>query len=254
MKLLNAILDALSGGLKTARLAAWLGVPEEELREWREGPPQGPRALQYSYTRFTIPKRRGGERTIEAPSDALKALQRTILHKLLNPLPAHPAATGFVPGRSIVDNARPHAAQGVVINLDLADFFPSITVKRVRGVFRRRGWSRGPAAILANICTHEGRLPQGAPTSPALSNLVCWLMDARLAGLANAFGGHYTRCADDITISIPALGRNKPRRPKPPGAHPVRRPRQPSRGLLRTIREILEKEGFGIQMKKKVRV
>jgi len=102
-------------------LAKWLDLPEAELREWLGAAPMWSRG--YDYARFTLPKRRGGTRAIEAPNDKLKALQRRILQRLLNPLPMHPAATGFVRGRSIVDNARPHIGRGVVINLDLADFF-----------------------------------------------------------------------------------------------------------------------------------
>jgi retron-type reverse transcriptase len=169
----------------------------------------------------------------------------------------HPAATGFVRGRSIADNARPHVRQGVVINLDLADFFPTITAERVAAMFRGLGWDADAATILSRICTDEGRLPQGAPTSPAISNLVCRKLDTRLAELAKRNGGQYTRCADDITFSLPGLGRNKRLRPHKGKTRPSRsiRPRRsPSRGLLTTIRQIIEEEGFAIQMRKKVRV
>lgn len=118
-------------------LAKWLDLPEAELREWLGAAPMWSRG--YDYARFTLPKRRGGTRAIEAPNDKLKALQRRILQRLLNPLPMHPAATGFVRGRSIVDNARPHVGRGVVINLDLADFFSSITAERVTTAFRGLG-------------------------------------------------------------------------------------------------------------------
>jgi hypothetical protein len=141
-----------------ADLAKWLDVPESQLREWLGSRPMW--ASGYEYTRFTIPKRRGGERTIEAPSDKLKALQRRVLHRLLNPLPMHESATGFVQGRSIVDNARPHVESGVVINLDLADFFPSITIERVAALFRALGWDADSATILSRICTNDGHLPQ----------------------------------------------------------------------------------------------
>lgn len=269
LKLLEKIADFFRGGRNPAHLAVWMALPEADLREWIPGRPPEPRGRQYSYARFTIPKRRGGEREIHAPSDALKDLQRRILQRLLNPLPAHSAASGFVLRRSIVDNARPHAGQGVVINIDLADFFPSIPAERVYEAFRALGWGRETARILTNICTHEGRLPQGAPTSPALSNLVCRRLDARLAALAKSSGGHYTRYADDLTLSFPWFGSNRPRRPRRKknslvpsqlissgaGAVPApRRQRSASRGLLTTIRKILEEEGFRIQMKKKVRV
>ncbi len=244
-----------------AHLAKWLDVPEAELREWLGRVPMWARG--YEYARFTIPKRRGGTRTISAPNEKLKALQRRILYRLLNPLPMHPSVTGFVRGRSIVDNARPHVGSGVVINLDLADFFPTITTERVAAMFRGLGWDADSAAILSRICTDEGRLPQGAPTSPAISNLVCRRLDERLSGLVKLFKGHYTRYADDITISLPGLGHNKRLRRHKGKSRPdkskanrrLARPvRSPSRSLLTTIRQIIEEEGFQIQMKKKVRV
>jgi len=233
-------------------LAKWLDLPEAELREWLGSAPMWSRG--YDYARFTLPKRRGGTRAIEAPNDKLKALQRRILQRLLNPLPMHPAATGFVRGRSIVDNARPHIGRGVVINLDLADFFSSITAERVTTAFRGLGWSAEAATILSRICTHEGRLPQGAPTSPAISNLVCRRLDERLTKLVKRFDGRYTRYADDMTISLPGLGRNKRLRRKPKNKPPLKRPRFPSRSLITTLRRIIEEEGFVIQMKKKLRV
>jgi hypothetical protein len=233
-------------------LAKWLDLPEAELREWLGSAPMWSRG--YDYARFTLPKRRGGARAIEAPNDKLKALQRRILQRLLNPLPMHPAATGFVRGRSIVDNARPHVGRGVVINLDLADFFPSITAERVTTAFRGLGWSAEAATILSRICTHEGRLPQGAPTSPAISNLVCRRLDERLTKLVERFDGRYTRYADDMTISLPGLGRNKRLRRKPKNKPPLKRPRFPSRSLITTLRRIIEEEGLAIQMKKKLRV
>ncbi|MCI0402506.1 MAG: reverse transcriptase family protein [Acidobacteria bacterium] len=143
----------------------------------------------------------------------------------------------------------------MVINLDLENFFPSITVQRVRKAFRSLGWGRSAATILTNICTHERRLPQGAPTSPALCNLACRRLDERLAALARTAGGSYTRYADDITVSFPHFGRNKALRPKPKDAERLPRPARPtSRALLTVIRGIIEEEGFRIQMKKKVRV
>ena len=234
-----------------ADLAKWLDVPEAELREWLGSRPMW--TLGYEYSRFTLPKRRGGERTIEAPSVKLKDLQRRVLHRLLNPLLAHPAATGFVRGRSIVDNARPHVGRGVVINLDLADFFPTITAERVVALFRARGWDVDSAAILGRICTNEGHLPQGAPTSPAISNLVCRKLDERLDRLIQRLKGNYTRYADDMTISLPGLGRNKRLR-RHKGPKTLSRPQFVSRNLLTLIRQIIEQEGFRIQMKKKVRV
>jgi len=90
----------------------------------------------------------------------------------------------------------------VVVRFDLVDFFPSTRAARVRRYFRRIGWNRRATGVLVRLCTHEGGLPQGAPTSPRLSNLVNYRIDARLSGMAAALGGVYTRYADDITISL----------------------------------------------------
>jgi len=255
MGLFKSLFNLFKREHTVADLAKWLDVPESQLREWLGSRPMW--ASGYEYARFTVPKRRGGERTIEAPNDKLKALQRRILHRLLNPLPMHESVTGFVKGRSIVDNARPHVESGVVINLDLADFFPTITIERVAALFRALGWDADSATILSRICTSEGHLPQGAPTSPALSNLVCRKLDERLSGLVEKFNGQYTRYADDMTISLPGLGHNRRLRPhkktdKP--SRPLRSRRSPTRSLLTWIRRIIEEEGFRIQMKKKVRV
>ncbi len=254
MPLFQSLTRLLRRERTLADLAKWLALPESDLRFWLGSAP--PWSRGYDYRRFTIPKRRGGTRTIDAPSDELKALQRRILRRVLNPLPVHPAATGFVRGRSIVENARPHVAHAVVVNIDLADFFPSISRQRVFEMFRARGWSEEAATVLSRICTLEDKLPQGAPTSPVLSNLVCFKLDARLAALAKANGGHYTRYADDMTFSFDGLGKNKRLRPKPNGKPPLPKPAAPvpSRKILATIRLIIEQEGFHIQMKKRVRV
>lgn len=252
MSLFKSIIGKLRRERSVADLAHWLDLPDKDLREWLTTSPAWARG--YDHTRFTIPKRRGGVRTIDAPNDKLKTLQRRVQRRLLDSLPIHPAATGFVQGRSIVDNARPHVGRSVVINLDLADFFPTITVERVATAFRGLGWDAESAAILSRICTYEGRLPQGAPTSPAISNLVCRKLDERLAGLVKRCGGQYTRYADDITISLPGLGRNKRLRPRPKTKPRIEAPHYPSRSLLTTIRNIVEQEGWKIQMKKKVRI
>ena len=177
-------------------------------------------AVRPAYREFTIPKRSGGARRILAPADDLKVLQRRILRRLLARLRAHPAATGFERGRSIVTNARAHVGQAVVVRLDLKDFFPATKAERVRRYFRKVGWNRPAARLLTRVCTFDGGLPQGAPTSPRLSNLVNYRLDARLAGLAvsqqlrnprtneplddRPIGATYTRYADDLTFSFPS--------------------------------------------------
>jgi retron-type reverse transcriptase len=176
-------------------------------------------ATRVHYVYFTIPKKSGGTRTLSAPHRSLAAAQEWICTHILNRLPVEPAAQGFVPGRSIVTNATPHVGQAVVINLDLASFFPGIHWPRVYATFRRLGYSGQVASLLALLCTECPRtaveyagvkyfvatgprgLPQGACTSPALSNQVARRLDQRLQGLANKFHLAYTRYADDLTFS-----------------------------------------------------
>lgn len=159
-------------------------------------------AVPVHYDRFTIPKRTSGTRTILAPAPPLKQLQRRLLRRLLGRLRAHPAAMGFERGRSIVTNALPHVGAAVVLRMDVQDFFPSTAEHRVRQYFTGIGWDDEAAALLLRWTTCDGGLPQGAPTSPRLSNLVNYRMDARLAGLAGRYGGVYTRYADDLTFSF----------------------------------------------------
>lgn len=117
-------------------------------------------------------------------------------------LRVHSAATGFQRGKSFVTNARQHQTRAVVITLDIKDFFPSISERRIQRYFRAIGWNRKAAGILTKIVTWQGRLPQGAPTSPRLSNLVNYQMDTRLAEWARIRDFTYSRYADDITMSL----------------------------------------------------
>lgn len=158
-------------------------------------------AVRPRYHEFKIPKRSGGRRTIMAPEPELKALQRRIYRRLLARLPVHLAATGFRRGESIVTHARRHQGQAVVMHLDLVDFFPSTSAKRIEKYFLAIGWNREAAKRLTNLCTADGGLPQGAPTSPILSNLVNYRLDARIAGYAKRLNIVYSRYADDITFS-----------------------------------------------------
>jgi retron-type reverse transcriptase len=173
----------------------------------------------WHYVRYTIPKRSGGERVILAPKRDLKALQRKALTEIIGKAPVARAAHGFVPGKSIVTNARAHVGKKVILKLDLKDFFPSVTFARVRGMLIALGYPFAVAATLALLCTEYEREPftrddkqyfisvgprylvQGAPTSPALANLVAWQLDRRLTGLAAKRGFTYTRYADDLVFS-----------------------------------------------------
>jgi RNA-directed DNA polymerase len=176
------------------------------------------------YVRFKIPKKTGGHRLISAPMPRLKQAQHWILDHILDQLELHPAAHGFRRGRSIVSNAQPHVGSEVVINLDLQNFFPSISYPRVKGLFRSLGYSEATATILGLICTEpdveaveldgktyfialsDRHLPQGAPTSPAITNLLCRRLDRRLTDMASDLGFIYTRYADDLTFSTSGNG------------------------------------------------
>lgn len=171
------------------------------------------------YQRFTIPKKSGGERLISAPMPRLKRAQYWVLDNILARAPLHDAAHGFAPERSILTNARNHVGRDVVINLDLKDFFPTLTYARVKGLFEALGYAEAVAIPLALLCTEpvvdevtvDGErhfiadgprlLPQGAPTSPAITNLICRKLDRRLMGLSRTLGFVYSRYADDLTFS-----------------------------------------------------
>jgi RNA-directed DNA polymerase len=199
-----------------AELAAALQITVRQLR-WLAF--HNEVASRTHYVHFTVPKRSGGVRVLSAPHKKLKAAQQWILRTILDKLPVEPAAQGFVANRSTLSNAREHVGKQVLINMDLEAFFPSITFPRVRSVFHRAGYSPAIATILALLCTEAPRkqvqyagqtyyvatgpraLPQGACTSPALSNQVASRLDKRLQGIAQKLNASYTRYADDITFS-----------------------------------------------------
>ncbi|AYO80234.1 reverse transcriptase domain-containing protein [Sphingobium yanoikuyae] len=177
-----------------ASFLAYLGVSPAELSviRWYAG---------RMYHNFDIKKRSGKSRVINAPDYRLKMLQRKIAD-LLTPLyrrrnPVH----GFVIGRSVKTNAQSHLGSKFIVNLDLKDFFPSISYGRVTGVLRSLGMKREIAEAIATICCLNGTLPQGAPSSPILSNMVCFRMDRRLREFAKDARCIYTRYADDLSFS-----------------------------------------------------
>jgi hypothetical protein len=206
-------------------LARRLGMSAADLRTARAG-----------YRRFSIPKRGGGQREILAPDAQTRALQRRILRRLLARIPIHGACHGFERGRSIVSNAAPHAARAVVLRLDIRDFFASTSTRRVRRLYRVLGWDREAAAILTRLTTFSGGLPQGAPTSPRLANLVNVRLDARFAGLATARSATYTRYADDLTFSF--------ERDDPAAVHDV----------IRAAKRFLRQEGYALHEGRKLRI
>lgn len=159
------------------------------------------RGMDNLYKVSQIPKRSGGMRQIEAPRVSLKMVQRAVLEHVFGNVNHHEACHGFRTGRSIATNASSHVGKDVVLNLDLQDFFPSVTAQRVYGVYRSFVGEGVYTRFLTDISVFKGRLPQGAPTSPMIANLVCIRLDCRLAGLAKKHGMDYTRYADDLTFS-----------------------------------------------------
>jgi RNA-directed DNA polymerase len=208
-------------------VAAQLGLPLQRLR-WLTYHRGG--AALVHYNRYSTPK------------PELAKAQQWILENVLSKVPVEAQAHGFVPQRSIVTNATPHVGRGVVINLDLKDFFPTITFGRVKGLFKQLGYSEHVATVLGLLTTEPPRvaveidgkvlhvalgarqLPQGACTSPAITNVLCWRLDRRLQGLAEKQQLSYTRYADDLTFS---------------GDDETRIAR-----LLKSIRGVISAEGF----------
>src|ERR1043166_8354584 len=136
------------------------------------------------YRTFTIPKKTGKPRQITAPRIFLKVVQRYILDCVLRPLPVHVAACGFVAGRNCGSGAALHVGRRYVWNIDLKDFFPSVSQERVRLLFSHKGYPQRAAKFLSEICCLDERLPQGAPTSPMISNLVFVECDSEIVACA----------------------------------------------------------------------
>ena len=153
------------------------------------------------YRTFSVPKKSSGYRIINEPLPSLKEIQRWILDEILNQIPSHSVAKGFSKGQSIRDNAKFHRGQTIVLTLDVKNFFPSINDKRVYRIFRSIGYSKPVSGLLTNLTTLNGELPQGAPTSPYLSNLVFAEVDTRIFGYCRKHSVRYTRYADDLTFS-----------------------------------------------------
>jgi RNA-directed DNA polymerase len=196
------------------------------VKEWLDGEKYRPfkmRQLTYfadsakslnRYKTFTIQKKSGGERQINAPIGGLKSILKVLNVIIQNSFETHKSANGFILNRSIVDNAKSHVSKKYVYNIDLKDFFHSFDKKRVKGAlmqepFNLSGTKEKLAFLIASLCTHPleinrknlSVLPQGSPTSPTLTNLLCIRLDRRLNGLAKKVDAIYTRYADDITFS-----------------------------------------------------
>jgi len=178
------------------------------------------------YTYRWVPKRTGPPRLIEAPKQLLKGLQRKILRDILDPVKPHDCAHGFRRGRSCLTGAQRHAGENIVVTMDLSDFFASVPIRAVHGLFRSLGYPWEVTRLLTGLCSTvtpaelfdalpadrrpgrdsrdrflQGHLPQGAPTSPALANLCVRRLDCRLDGLARRLNARYSRYGDDLAFS-----------------------------------------------------
>ncbi len=220
-------------------LADAMGVPLQKLR-WLTFHRRSVTLVHYH--RFAIPKKTGGQRQISAPKPALARAQQWIHDNILARVAPEDPAHGFVPGRGARTNALPHVGRAVVVNLDLKDFFPTVGFRRVKGLFAQLGYAESVAVVLALLCTEpprvqaeiDGRvlhvalgdrvLPQGACTSPAITNCICRRLDRRLRGMAAHSNFTYTRYADDLTLSGDDPGRLG--------------------GLLGAVRRVVGEEGF----------
>jgi RNA-directed DNA polymerase len=159
-------------------------------------------AQERYYRTFQIKKRQKGEyREISEPLPNLKSVQHWILQNILDRCTVEESAKGFVKGKSIKDNARFHRDQHDVLSVDIKNFFPSIKLPKIKGSFASLGYTPSVSTILAKLCSLNESLPQGAPTSPALSNIICRRMDKRIFQYCKKRKLRYTRYADDITIS-----------------------------------------------------
>lgn len=235
----------------TRDVLRWLGMDLKSLVALAD-PTDRIRPKRTNYAEWAVPKKRYGVRIICAPKPRLKAVQRRIKAEILDRAALHPAAHGFVRERSIVTNAGEHVGRSLVVNLDLRDFFEHIRYPRVVGVFRWMGYSLEVSRWLALLCTHRPSLcpttatgvthvyvrrafrhaVQGAPTSPALANLVVQRLDRRMAGLARRFEATYTRYADDLTFS---------------GGEPFKRG---MKRFLSLTKGIIRDEGFRLHLRK----
>lgn len=191
-----------------------------------------PHLIPLGYWWHKIPKRNGKPRRLYSPNPRLKLLQRLLLRKVFARLPVHPACMGFRLGQSTCRHALLHTGKAVVVRIDIKDFFHTTTGTRIYDYFRRIGWNHDSASLIRIICSRNDRLPQGAPTSPILSNLVNYRMDARLAGLARKSNATYSRYADDLIFSFEQDNRRF------------------IRGVIRRVGTILNESGYSINRSK----
>ena len=166
----------------------------------------------YKYHQFQIPKKNGGHRDIASPSMKLKNIQVKLKDVLYEIYPTKPSAHGFARDKSIVTNAERHLDKKFIFNIDLSDFFGTIHFGRIRNLFKAHpfNFNHTVSTILAQICCFNNSLPQGAPTSPILSNMIAWKLDSQLQHLAKITNSTYTRYVDDISFSFTCNKRRLP--------------------------------------------
>jgi RNA-directed DNA polymerase len=250
-----------------ADVSVWLALPLPQLEFMADV-----RSLERSvdtrlrhYDHSWVHSHRGRVRLLERPRPRMRALQRQLLRGILDQVPTHDAAHGFVRRRSVGTFAAPHAGRDVVVRMDLESFFATITAGRVFGVLRLAGYAEPVAHLMTGLTTTvtpfgvrraapqalrdedlDGRrrlltrlghphLPQGSPSSPALANLAAYALDRRVAALAESAGASYTRYADDLALSLEG-----------PGAW------RRAHRLVAAVRDIATHEGFRINERKTV--
>ena len=195
------------------------------------------------YRTFSIPKKNSHHRQIDAPKKLLKNIQKQILIELESAYKPKKSAHGFIKKRSIVTNANQHTNKKFILNIDLKDFFNTINFARIRNLFIKShtlNLSLPVATVLAQLCCNNGVLPQGAPTSPIISNMICYKLDSELQSLANKHRCTYTRYADDITFSF-TLSRGR----LPKDIVSLKKDKQVFIGAV--LKQIIKNNGFEIQ-------
>jgi RNA-directed DNA polymerase len=180
------------------QMATRLGLPGQVIRAIA-------RKANHSYKTYKIPKRTGGAREIHHPSKPLKALQRWLLDNVIMQWPVHDAAIAYRRKLGIAQNAERHVGSRYLLRMDFAKFFPSITAEDVMKYLENEHaeleWDATDLEVFISVLCRQGRLTIGAPTSPALSNAICFELDRQLEAIARAHGVTYTRYADDLFFS-----------------------------------------------------
>lgn len=191
----------------TNELLSWISTVEAGIRYWdlylywSESPYEIVNHIDKHYTTFYVPKRSGLKRRIDKPDEHLKTIQKWILEKILYGIPCSKYAKAYIKGRTINDNVRYHKGQKIVVTLDIKDFFGSVKGHHIYQIFKQCEYPEQVAVLLTKLCLFNDCLPQGAPTSAYLSNLVLNEFDKNVGDYCFEKGIRYTRYADDMTFS-----------------------------------------------------